>query len=921
MPNSTPPHDDEIHAALRLAAIVESSHDAIISKNLSGVVQSWNRAAERIFGYTAEEAVGQSILLIIPKELHHEEAEILEKLRQGRRIDNYETTRRRKDGKLIDISLTVSPIRDGHGRVIGASKIARDITDHKAAQLALVETQRRLSVTLQSIGDAVVATDSDGRITFVNRVAEELLRCEERQIIGRPLGDIFRLLNEDTRHSMPNPVQQVLKLRKPVDLANYSVLVRPDGSELPIDDSAAPIFDTAGAVLGVVMVFRDVTEHRKALRTSAWLSAIVASSDDAIVSKDLNGTITTWNRGAERIFGYAADEIIGLPITTIIPPERHAEERDILARLGRGERIEHYETVRRKKDGTLCDMSLTVSPIQDEYGRVVGASKIGRDITAQKRAQQLIIQAQQRWKVTLGSIGDAVIATDSEARVTFANPVALRLLERTSEDVLGRPLSEVFHIVNEETRSLAENPVERVIREGIVVGLANHTVLVRREGGDVPIDDSAAPIRDADGNLFGVVLVFRDITERKQVENELLRWRTELETRVAERTEQLVRSQERLRGLASQLNVAEQRERRRLAANLHDYLAQLLALARIKIGQMRQNLVGTATEPGPVLSSIDDILQDCLRYTRTLIAQLSPSVLQDLGLVPAIKWLAEQMEHQGLRVEVRVLTPAVPRINDAKADLLFQAVRELLLNVLKHAGVSEATVSFGKLEGGEWVIAVEDHGMGFDSGTMQHRSTDEHFGLFSIQERMEAMSGWCRIHSTPGRGTRVELGVPVTDEQNNKVLGKGTTIMPGVDHLQRKQKAGSQWRVVLIDDHAMVRQGLRSILETYADLDIVAEGRDGEEAVSLAHAHQPDVVLMDINLPGLNGIEATRRIKRAWPDTVIIGLSVQSSPQTVEALMNAGGAALLSKEQATEELYRTIKGFVDASQDTPRGTV
>jgi DNA-binding NarL/FixJ family response regulator len=123
--------------------------------------------------------------------------------------------------------------------------------------------------------------------------------------------------------------------------------------------------------------------------------------------------------------------------------------------------------------------------------------------------------------------------------------------------------------------------------------------------------------------------------------------------------------------------------------------------------------------------------------------------------------------------------------------------------------------------------------------------------------------------------------------------------------------------VLLVDDHAMVRQGLRSILDTYADLDIMAEAVDGEEAVSLAHRHQPDVVLMDINLPRLNGIEATRRIKQAWPHIQIIGLSVQSSPQTVEALINAGGAALLSKEQATEELYRTIKRFVGSSKDIP----
>ena len=614
MPNPPSPPDDTTQAALYLAAIVDSSDEAIISKNLSGIIQSWNKAAERIFGYTAEEAVGQSILLIIPPELHSEEAPFLERLRQGDRIKNYETTRRRKDGKLIDISLTVSPVRDRNGQIIGASKIVRDITEHKAAQLALVETQRRLTVTLQSIGDAVLATDAQARVTFVNRMAEELLGDAERQILGRPLTEIFRIINEDTRQPIPTPVHQVLQDRQVVSLANHTVLVRPDGSELPIDDSAAPILDAAGGLLGVVLVFRDVTERRKATRRAALLSAIVASSDDAIISKDRNGIVTTWNRGAERIFGYPAHEMIGRPITTIIPTERHAEELEILTRIAQGERIDHYETVRRKKDGTQCEVSLTVSPLRNEDGEVVGASKIARDITAQKRAQQAIYEAQERWMVTLASIGDAVIATDAQARVTFANPVALRLLGRTSDDVLGRPLIENFHIVNEETRRPADNPVDRVIREGVVVGLANHTVLLRPGGGEVPIDDSAAPIRDAQGRLFGVVLVFRDITERKSAEFQLYRWSTELETRVAERTEQLVRSQDRLQALASELNLTEQRERRRLATNLHDYLAQLLALARIKIGQAKQRLSSVDVEGEPVLTETEDIFKTSSLY-------------------------------------------------------------------------------------------------------------------------------------------------------------------------------------------------------------------------------------------------------------------------------------------------------------------
>ena len=164
-------------------------------------------------------------------------------------------------------------------------------------------------------------------------------------------------------------------------LANHTVLIARDGTERPIDDSAAPMQDETGTPLGAVLVFRDVTERKRAEEARARLAAIVESSDDAIVSKTLDGIIRSWNAGAERLFGYSTQEAIGQPITLIIPPERQDEERAILARLCRGERVEHFETVRVSKHGRRLNISLTVSPIRDDAGLIIGASKIARDIT------------------------------------------------------------------------------------------------------------------------------------------------------------------------------------------------------------------------------------------------------------------------------------------------------------------------------------------------------------------------------------------------------------------------------------------------------------------------------------------------------------------------------------------------------------
>jgi PAS domain S-box-containing protein len=614
------------------------------------------------------------------------------------------------------------------------------------------------------------------------------------------------------------------------------------------------------------------------------------------------------------MFGYTADEMIGSSILRLIPTDRHAEEARILSELRRGDRIDHYETVRQKKDGRLFDVSITVSPLTDQDGNVIGASKIARDISEQKRAQRALHESEQRWRVTLESIGDAVVATDAASVVTFVNAVAMRIMGRPASEIVGRPLGETFKIVNEETGNAADSPVERVLREGNVVGMANHTVLVRPDGVEVPIDDSAAPIRDHDDRLIGVVLVFRDVSERKLSQIRLQRWNAELEARVRERTTELVNSQERLRALASQLNLTEQRERRRLAADLHDYLAQLLALIRIKLGQTMQRLPDPLREGRSSLTEIDDLLLQCLQYARTLMAQLSPSVLQDLGLIPALHWLTEQMAQQGLQVDVKVLTEDVPSFDEHQSDLLFQAVRELLANVAKHAGVSAALVTIQKQDRDTWLLTVQDRGRGFNIDDVHYQPSGEHFGLFSIQERMEAMSGWCRIDSMPGRGTTVELGLTAIPS-DAKPTSHVSATTPRLSKAARAAKP-SCWRVLLVDDHAMVRQGLRSILETYPELEVVAEAADGIEAVESAISKQPDVVVMDINLPRLNGIDATRRIKKDAPATVVIGLSVHYSSQTHAALIDAGASALLSKEQATEDLYRTITRFLRSPSGT-----
>jgi PAS domain S-box-containing protein len=264
------------------------------------------------------------------------------------------------------------------------------------ADEALPKHAQWLRITLASIGDAVITTDALGGVTFFNRVAEVLTGWPEVEALGRPVGEVFRVLNEATRGPVENPALRSLREETSVGPRGEAILIARDAVERPIEASAAPMRDEAGAIVGTVLVFRDVSERKRAEETRALLAAIVESSEDAIVSKTLGGVIRSWNGGAERLFCYTSEEAVGQPITLIIPAERIDEERLILDRLVRGERIEHFETVRVSKHGRRLDISLTVSPVRDGGGRIIGASKVARDITESKRAAEALREADRR---------------------------------------------------------------------------------------------------------------------------------------------------------------------------------------------------------------------------------------------------------------------------------------------------------------------------------------------------------------------------------------------------------------------------------------------------------------------------------------------------------------------------------------------
>ena len=371
---------------------------------------------------------------------------------------------------------------------------------------------------------------------------------------------------------------------------------------------------------------------------------------------------------------------------------------------------------------------------------------------------------------------------------------------------------------------------------------------------------------------------------------------------VKKRTQELLHTQARLRTMAQTLTLTEQRERKRMAGELHDYLAQLLVLGKMKLSNMDAQIQNIGGPTAALFQEIDDTFSKALDYTRTLMAQLSPPVLHELGLPTALQWLADQMKKARLTVEVRLGTSDLP-LPEHQALLLFHSVRELLLNIAKHAETNKATLTLDVADD-QLRIAVRDKGKGFNTDSLEPTQPGLHFGLFSVKERMEELGGWLRVESAEGRGTTVTLGLPFTSAVSTPdLLGTDGRVSPPA-----AKEAGVR-RVLLVDDHAMVRQGLRAILDHYPDLFIIGEAADGREAVSIAKKRVPDVIIMDINMPRMDGIEATKRIKQEQPETIIVAVSVNDTPHLRESMQKAGASAFVSKEEAGERLYETIIGL------------
>lgn len=392
---------------------------------------------------------------------------------------------------------------------------------------------------------------------------------------------------------------------------------------------------------------------------------------------------------------------------------------------------------------------------------------------------------------------------------------------------------------------------------------------------------------------------------------DVLRTKVSVFVELYRQTEQIRRQADRLQqrsaqlsALANQLTDAEHRERRRLAQVLHDHLQQLLVAAKMRLSTVRP--IAGSDRLLEALQAVDRLLDESISTSRSLTVELSPPILHDGGLGKAMEWLARKFETDH-RLHIHLETPErEPRLPAHVLTLLYQAIRELLFNIVKHANVSEAWVRIDQVKDNLRVV-VEDRGAGFQRPADRSDGGTDHFGLFSIRERLVFLGGSLDIQSAEGQGTRITITTPTEAEGAPSQDAEQAPAAAALPPALRNTTDDGVIRVLLADDHEILRKGLAGLLNAHDDIHVIAEASDGEQALTMALELGPDVVVMDIAMPRLSGLDATRRIVAALPEVQVIGLSMHDTREIARAVCDAGAVSYLNKAGPPDQLVAAIR--------------
>jgi PAS domain S-box-containing protein len=777
-------------AAMRLAAVVQSSHDAVAAKTLNGIITDWNQSAERIFGYKPKEIIGKSVLTLIPKDRQDEEQEILRRIRHGESLDHYETVRCRKDGRLIDVSLTISPIKNPKGEIVGVSKIARDITNQKQTERRLTEQARLLNLT----NDSIIVRDRLDRVVYWNRGAEEMYGFSAKEALGKITHELLQ-----TAHP-----KNLEKIRKNLERNNHwsgeLVHTRKDGKTITVFSRWTLDRDVRGRPTSILETNTDVTarkraeQQQRALYQFAQLQYIATNVDemhdaalDAILSamdchraaillfdKEKVMRFVAWRGLSERyrkaVEGHSPwKPDAKSPKPVCISDADIADIPKLLKSTIRSEGIRAAAFIPLVSSQKLIGKFMTYYDAphvftEDELKLATTIATQLAQAIEHKRDEEALRESEARLRATVEQATAGVARYDTNGRIVFANRTLCKMLGYTESELIGKRVADVTY---RDDRKKTMRLFQRMIRLGKPFEVEKR--YVRKDGSVLWADVSASAVREPNGKAQSTVAVIVDITARKKVEEVLQRSNEALEELVNQRTKALSVANtelkgeiERRKGLEGEILEVSDREQHRLAQELHDGICQHLTAVAFMARSVGLRLKNHRVIEVKDIEKIAELVNNAATDTRNLSRALHRFDVDAAGLVEALEDLVDrEMWRTPCRLEVK---PSFHLDDDTVATHLYRIAREAVINANKHAQARQIVVKLERSAQRQMVLSVTDDGV----GVQKARNGARGLGFHIMNYRARLMGGQLKVESLEKGGTRVACCLPDGTVKSNK---------------------------------------------------------------------------------------------------------------------------------------------------------
>jgi PAS domain S-box-containing protein len=743
-----------------LAYIVESSGDAIFGVTLDGIILSWNRGAEHIYGYRAGEVVGKPASILLPSDRLEDISNILDRIRRGERVDRYETTRIRKDGKIVHVSLIVSPIFDAAGRIIGASSIARDITERKEAEDALRESEARLE---RSQAFSLVMTAHiglDGRWIKAPQKLCKLLGYSEAEMLARTSEDVTHPEDRDEERKLCG---ELIDGRiKSVDLEKRCITK--DGRVLPIYLNYSIVTDIEGNPVHFLVYIRDITKRRMAeeelKQTNAYLENVFENSPDAICIVDEHGKFIKWNKMAAELYGYSFEELRGKSGFDLYA-DRGEMER-MLRDLRRQGSVKKREMLMKRKDGGVAPSEISIGLLQDGKGRVLGSVSVGRDLSeiknalielkasnerlskeiiVRKRAEEEVQWLSRQKQLILDAAGEGIVGLDLAGRVAFINPAGAELAGYQVKELIQKDFHQVVHHSRPDGAPypVGECPMFESLSTG-VTRRERDEVFWRKDGTSFPVAYSSTPIFE-EGQILGAVLTFRDITLRKLALEQLKEYRDHLEDLVKERTMELATANERLTREIEERKRAEDALKVFAYSVVHDLKSPAIGIYGIT-KRLHKQSKDVLDEKGrtyceQILKVSEHIAALVEKINVYIVTKEASPLFEKINIKEILTMLKDEFSAQ---LNIRRIEWLEPESDiEIKADRLsiLRVFRNLVDNALKYGGERLSNIWIGHEETeGFHIVSITDNGKG-----LKGMDAEKIFGLFQRHETSRGVEG------------------------------------------------------------------------------------------------------------------------------------------------------------------------------------